>query len=146
MNRNNYQLGSQDKILNKKADHIMDNICFLSNERNYNKRFPEFSTIEYNGVDEEELIDAIQDLETIHKQAGKNVHHKAHPYLLDVDCKVYHNDTEYGTDINNSAPICGGKNPLEALKNAWEKWSIPPVLILNSEYYCPGVTIMDVVE
>ena len=145
MNRNNYQLGSQDKILNKKADDLMDNICFLANERTYNKRFPEFSTIEYNGVDEEELIDAIQDLETIHKQAG-SVHHKAHPYLLSVDCKVYHNDTEYGTDINNSAPICGGKNPLEALKNAWGKWSIPPVLILNSEHYIPGITIMDVVE
>lgn len=156
MNRNNYQLGSQDKILNKKADDLMDNICFLANERNYNKRFPEFSTIEYNGVDEEELIDAIQDLEDIYREATKisnygYLHHKAHPYYLsysraDDYYDIYPNNTEYGTDQNFSAPIIGGKTALQALQNAWKNWSIPPVLILNSEYYIPGITIMDVVE
>lgn len=149
MNSNGYHLGSGDFLLDEKANHLMDNITFLSNERNYAKRFPMFSTIDYNGVDEDELIMHIEDLEEVYvkaRQKNKYLPHKAHLYLLDDDFKVYHNDTEYGTDINNSAPICGGKTPFEALQNAWRKWSIPPVLILNAEYYCPGVGIGEVVE
>ena len=145
MNRNNYQLGSGDIVLDEKANHLMDNITFLSNERNYSRRFPMFSTIEYSGVDEDELIMHIEDLEKIYQKTNTH-HHQAHLYLLDSDCRIYHNDTEYGTDINNSAPICGGKTPLEALKNAWKLWSIPPVLVMNSQYYCPGITINEVVE
>ena len=145
MNSNGYQLGSGDVVLDSKADHLMDNITFLSNERNYHNRFPMFSTIDYNGVDEDELIMHIEDLEKIYKQCN-SFHHKAHLYLLDDDCKVYHNDTEYGTDISNSAPICGGETPFHALQNAWRKWSIPPVLILNADFFCPGVGINEVVE
>ncbi|MBR0059343.1 MAG: hypothetical protein IJP99_08450 [Methanobrevibacter sp.] len=145
MNSNNYQLGSGDFLLDEKAEHLMDNITFLSNERNYAKRFPMFSTIDYNGVDEDELVMHIEDLEKVYAKAEKT-HHKAYLYVLDEDCKVYHNDTEYGTDINNSAPICGGRTPMEALVNAWRNWSIPPVLILNSDFFCPGVGINEVVE
>ena len=145
MNSNGYRLGSGDLLLDEKAEHLMDNITFLSNERNYSKKFPLFSTIDYNGVDEDELIMHIEDLEKIYKKCNR-LHHKAHLYLLDEDNRIYHNDTEYGTDINNSAPITSGKTPLEALVNAWKNWSIPPVLILNADYYCPGVGINEVVE
>ena len=148
MNRNNYQLNSSDFILNERADNLMNNICFLANERNYKNHFPLFSTINFQGIDEEELIQHIEELEQIHSDViflDGSLPHKAHPYLLDEDCKIYHNDTEYGTDINNSAPICGGKTPIEALKIAWKKWSIPPVLILNADYYVPGVSISEVI-
>lgn len=145
MNRNTYKLGSKDFTLNERADALMDTIVFLGNERNYHHHFPLFSTIEYSDVDEDELIGSIIKLETIYAEARGDVHHKAHPYLLDSDNRVYHNDTEFGTDINNSAPVCGGSTPLEALKNAWKKWSIPPVLILNADYYCPNISIVEVI-
>ena len=140
MNSNNYQLGSSDKLLNLKAERLMENITFLANERVYANRFPTYSTIDYNGVDEEELIESIINLETVYAEADK-LHHKSHLYLIDSDCRIYHNNTEYGTDINNSAPITGGRNPLDALINAWKYWSIPPVLVLNADYYVPGVDI-----
>ena len=150
MNRNNYEIKTGDIILDEKAEHIMNNLCFLANERNYYYHFPEFSTIEFNGVDEEELIMHIEDLEKVYNKAG-TLNHKAYLYLMDVDnvnggFKIYHNDTIYGTDINNSAPVAGGEDPLSALRNAWDKWSIPPVLILNANFYMPGVTISEVVE
>ncbi len=151
MNRNNYSLGIKDVVLQKKVDYLMDNIVFLSNERVYNKHFPSFATIEFTDVDEDELVQHIEELETIYTKLRNEdvhglLHHKAYLYILDEDMKIYHNDLEYGVGIITSAPVTGGKNPKEALKNAWEKWSIPPVLIMNSNYYCPGITIGDVIE
>ena len=148
MNRNNYQLGSNDPALNNKADDLMKNICFLANERNYFNHFPSFSTIDYNSMDEDELIQDIIRLETVYAEAGKHTHHKAHLYVLEENngkFRILHNDTEYGTDDLTSAPVCGGKTALEALENAWRKWSIPPVLILNAEYYEPYVGIAEVI-
>lgn len=139
VNRNNYRLTSNDFGLNQEADKLMEVICFLSNERVYKDHFPLFSTIKYNGVDETELIEAIEDLERIYKKTDV-LHQKAHLYVLMDDCKIYHN-TECGTDLITTAPICKGDTPLEALKNAWEKWSIPPVLILNADYHVPDVNI-----
>ena len=155
MNRNNYQLGSTP-VLNEKAEDLMNTICFLSNERVYFNSFPNFSTIEYTDIDENELLQAIEDLEDIYREAVNiskygYLHHRAHPYYLEYhrfedEWDIHPNDTEYGTDQNFSAPICSGKTALSALKNAWKMWSIPPVLILNSEYYIPGVSIGDVIE
>ena len=148
MNRDDYQLGSDDFILNEKADDLMNNICFLGNERIYAKRFPLFSTIKYDDIDEDELIMHIEELEKIYSQVNPT-HHRAHPYVLSDNSgwfHVFHNDTEYGTDINNSAPIAGGKTPIEALKNAWKVWSIPPVLVLNSSHYCPDVSISNILR
>ena len=146
MNRNNYQLGSGSFELNEKADKLMEVICFLGNERVYMKSFPEYSTIKYCGIDETELIEAIEDLEKVYAKIGDDHHHKAHTHYLSYNriddyYRIYPNDTEYGTDLNTSAPISGGKTPLEALQNAWKSWSIPPVLILNAQYYVPGVDI-----
>lgn len=144
MNRDRYKLGSKDILLDLEAEGLMEDITFLANERNYHNRFPMFSTIDYSDIEETTLIEKIIKLETVYAKAGR-VHHKAHPYFLDSDNRIYHNDTEYGDEINNSAPICGGKTPLDALKNAWKKWSIPPVLILNAEYYVPNVGIVEVI-
>lgn len=153
MNRNNYQLGSNDFILNEKADDLMNNICFLANERNYHNHFPMFSTIDFNGIDEDELIMHVEALEKIHKQVKADngvLHHHAHLYLLDQNNKglfvIYHNDTCYGDEPVTSAPITSGRSPLEALKNAWKQWSIPPVLVLNADYYIRNITIGRVIE
>ena len=129
----------------------MEVICFLSNERVYAKSFPQFSTIKYNGVDETELIEAIEDLEKVYDEAREKspfgyLHHKAHTHYLSYNriddyYHIYPNNTEYGTDQNFSAPITGGKTAIQTLKNAWAKWGIPPVLILNADYFVPGVDI-----
>lgn len=151
MNSNNYQLTRNNTELNKKADDLMQIITFLSNERVYNRRFPEHSTIEYNELDEEELIEAIEDLEKIYKQVGTHYHHRSHLYVLTYNrvndlYRVYHNP-DYGTDPITDPPITGGKTAMDALVNAWDTWSIPPVLILNSKYYTgEAVSIRSVVE
>ena len=151
MNSNTYQLGSNSFELNQKADKLMEVITFLSNERVYAKSFPEYSTIKYCGIDETELIEAIEDLEKVYCEAKEKsqfgyLHHKAHTHYLSYNriddyYHIYPNNTEYGTDQNFSAPISGGKTALQALQNAWKNWSIPPVLILNSGYYLPDVDI-----
>ena len=143
MNRNNYRLTPNNAVLNERADALMNIITFLSNERVYKKSFPQFSTIRYDGIDETELIEAIEDLEKVYSKAER-LHHKAHLCILNERegrFKIYGNDTEYGTDQNNCPPLCGGATALEALKNAWRNWSIPPILILNADYYVPGVDI-----
>ena len=145
MNRNNYQLGSSDKLLNLKADKLMEKITFLANERNFHNRFPSFSTIEYTSVDEDELIEAIIDLETVYAAADR-LHHKSHLYVLDDDLRIYHNDTEYGDEPITSAPITKGLTPFQALCNAWKLWSIPPVLILGADYYVSGVDITTILR
>lgn len=156
MNRNNYQLGSDSFELNEKADKLMEVICFLSHERVCAKFFPSYSSINYTDVDEQEFIEAIEDMEKVYKKGVENtkygfLHHRAHPYYMshnrvENEYNVYPNNTEYGSDPNFSAPVCSGKTALDALKNAWRMWSIPPVLILNSEYYIHGITINEVVE
>lgn len=146
MNRNNYRLTKNPTELSREADRLMEIITFLSNERVYKTSFPSFSTIKYDGIDETELIEAIEDLENIYKKAKKQapyniLHHNAHLYALDEyndRFRVYHN-VPYGDDYG--APIASGKTPLKALQNAWKNWSIPPVLILNSEHYVPDVDI-----
>lgn len=148
MNSNNYQLGTNNATLNDKADYLVKNITFLSNERVYAKRFPSFSSIKYDALDEEELIMHIEDLEKIYNVARRQtdfglLHQRAHLYFLNKEgdyFHIYHN-TECGTDANDNAPIAGGKTAFEALCNAWKTWSIPPVLILNSKHYCPGANI-----
>ena len=148
VNRNNYQLGSNDFILNEKADDLMNNICFLGNERVYAKRFPLFSTIKYDDIDEDELIMHIEELEKLYSQV-KPIHHHAHLYVLSNDGEwfhVYPNDTQYGTEPITSAPVSGGRTALEALVNAWKIWSIPPVLVLNSNHYCPNVSISTILK
>lgn len=143
MNRNNYRLGSEDTALNIKAENLIENICFLSNERTYSLHFPSFSTIKYDAINEEELIEDIIELETVYAKA-KRTHHKAHLYVLEDmggAFRLMHNDTEYGDEPITSAPICRGKTPLDVLKYAWRHWSIPPVLVMNADYYVPGVDI-----
>lgn len=148
MNRNNYQLGSDDVSLNIKADALMDKIVFLGNERNYFNHFPSFSTIDYSDADEDELIRDIISLETVYAEA-RTSHPKSKLYVLDETAdgkfRILHNDTKYVDEPITSAPVCGGKTPLDALKNAWKNWSIPPVLILNSEFYCPYIGIAEVI-
>ena len=148
MNSNHYQLGTKNAALNDKADYLVRNITFLANERVSHKRFPVFSTIEYSELDEDELIMHIEDLEKVYNRARKEtdglLHHRAHPYLLEKEgdyYHVYHNDTKYGTDPNDNAPIAGGATAFQALCNAWKVWSIPSVLIKNSSYYCPAANI-----
>ena len=107
MNRNNYQLGSGSFELNEKADKLMEVICFLGNERVYAKRFPEYSTIKYCGIDETELIEAIEDLEKVYAKIGDDHHHKAHTHYLSYNkiddyYRIYPNNTEYGTDLNTT--------------------------------------------
>ena len=147
MHSNTYCLGSGNIALDNKADDLMMNITFLSNERVHHFRFPCFSNIDYNGIDESDLIDHIKELEKVHKEA-EHLHHRAHPYVLEhagyEDRFIIRHNTPCGTDQNDNAPITGGCTPLKALQHAWELWSIPPVLILNAEYYCPGTTIDDV--
>ena len=150
MNRDNYRLTAHDAVLNQDADKLMEVICFLSNERVYTNRFPSFSTINYNGIDETELIEAIEDLEKLYAKAKEVepfgiLHHHSHLYYLEETSNgftVWHNDTKYGSDGGStSAPVCRGKTAIDALKNAWKLWSIPPVLISNSDYYVPNVDI-----
>lgn len=146
MNRNNYLLGSGDAALNIEAENLMEDICFLSNERTYSMHFPSFSTIKFDDMDEDELIDNIIELETVYAKATR-LHHKAHLYVLeDIGgaFRLMHNDTEYGDEEITSAPICRGKTPLDVLKYAWRHWSIPPILVKNSKYYCPTVGITEV--
>ena len=157
MDRNNYQLCSNSCInkieLDQKADRLMDNIIFLSNERNYAKSFPQYSTIDYSSIDEEELIMHIEELEKLYKEAKEQskwgyLHNNAHPYLVqwNMDAKEYqvHPNEGCGTDQITSAPITTGKTALNALINAWKMWSIPPVLVLNADYYVPGISISEV--
>ena len=152
MNTNQYQLGTNNTALNEKADYLVRNITFLANERVYHKRFPAFSSIKYNALDEDELIMHIEDLEKLYNVARKEtdfglLHHRAHPYILnehDGWFHIYPNDTKYGTDANDNAPIAGGKTAFQALCNAWKIWSIPSVLILNSRHYCPGADIKQI--
>ena len=54
------------------------------------------------------------------------------------------NDTEYGGQGNYNAPHSTGKTPLQALKNAWKVWSVPPILIMNAEYHIKGISISDI--
>jgi len=146
MNRNNYQLGSDNAQLNARADRLMNNITFLSNERTYAQRFPSYSSINYNDVDEQELIDDITELERIYaklREENTTLHNNAYLYVLD-DGVIYPNDGQYTTDLTTI--VCKGIDGLSALKNAWKLWSIPPVLVMNSQYYCPGITINEVVE
>lgn len=154
MNRNGYKLTNQDAFLNEKACDLMDTICFLSNERTYHLHFPLFSTIEYTDVEEQELLENIIRLETIYAEAkGASdygiLHHKSHLYYLDKNgdgYAVYHNDKEYCSDgPSTSAPVCHGKTPMDTLQNAWKKWSIPPVLILNADFYVEHVSIAEVI-
>ena len=141
--------------LNQKADHLMDNIIFLSNERNYSKSFPQYSTIEYSSIDEDELIMHIEELEKIYKEAKKlskwgYLHNNAYPYLIqwNMDEQEYqvHPNGGCGTDPITSAPITSGRTLLDALCNAWKLWSIPPVLILNAQHYMPGVDITTILK
>ena len=154
MESNNYQLGSKNPELNDKAQDLIQVITFLSNERVYHNHFPTFATIDYNDIDEQDLIEAIGDLEKVYTNARSLdvhnlLHHKAYLYVLEETFqgfRILHNDTEYGDEPLTSAPVTGGETALDALKNAWKKWSIPPVLIMNSNYYCPNITIQEVVE
>ena len=148
MNTNQYKLGTKNTALNEKADFLVRNITFLANERVYHKRFPAFSTIKYTGLDEDELIMHIEDLEKIYNVARKEtdfglLHHHAHPYILLDEGGHYHiyHNTKCGTDPITTSPIAGGATALQALCNAWKVWSIPSVLIQNSKHYCPGANI-----
>jgi len=146
MNRDNYRLTKNPTELSREADRLMEIITFLSNERVYKTRFPSFSTINYCEIDETELLEAIEDLEKVYEKAKKEepfgiLHHNSELYALDEfedRFRVYHN-VPFGDDYG--APIASGKTPLKALQNAWKNWSIPPILIMNAQYFVPNVDI-----
>ena len=108
------------------------------------KKLSQFGHAEWNGADEHQLICLIKEAErTITIES-----HKDWKYVLDDyyngGYMLQNNDTEYGTDSNDGAPISLGDTPLETLKNAWKQWAIPPFLVMNSDYYCNGISITDV--
>lgn len=118
----------------------LNKIAQLCQQRNLNKwGFTEDHP--WDGAKERELIMLIKSAE---QEGIKPTSHKEWNSILQSDCTIIKNDTEYGTDINNNAPHSRGNTPLEALKNAWAVWSIPPLLIMNSEYYVEGISISDV--
>ena len=127
--------------MNEKDRKKVDKIVTLCNKR----KLSSFGYTEWNGADEHQLITLIKDAE----KTVKLTNHRDWKYLLDKHYDggfmIQNNDTQYGTDLNTSAPSVVGKTPLETLKNGWKQWSIPPFLVINANYYVKNISISDVI-
>lgn len=103
------------------------------------------SDVEWDGAKEHQLIALIKECE---RQNIKPQNHNDWDSVLDESSNykwmIQSNDTKCGTDINNNAPHSMGETPLKALQNAWKRWSIPPLLIMNADYFVKGISITDV--
>lgn len=115
----------------------------LSNIRNLAKW--NIEGYEWNASNERELICLIKEAE---RQDIRPVNHKDWTHMLSRGSNysfiIQKNDTPNGCTPNYHAPCATGATPLQAMRNAWKMWSIPPILIMNSEWFVKGISITDV--
>lgn len=121
---------------------IKNKVQHLCEERRLNKFMPK--EYKWNGAKEYELICLIKELEKEKIKFWEDWDSILMDCGYNKEFEIYPNSNEFGCEQITSAPITIGDTPIQALKNAWKIWSIPPCLICNADYFVKGIKIRDV--
>lgn len=134
------EINKIEKEINKTSK--LEKVKHLCRQRRLNKFMPKEH--EWNGAKEQELISLIKELEEEKIKFWKDWDSILIACNYDAKFKIYPNSNKFGCEQITSAPIAVGNTPIQALKNAWRMWSIPPCLICNADYFIKEIKIRDV--